>query len=559
MNRIITIVFLLSVWSCANRVSPTGGPKDEDPPELVRSMPEYGQRNYKDQVMELEFNEFISLKSLKEQLIITPRIDSEYEFRFKKKTVYIEFEEPFADSTTYTLNFRDGIVDITENQPAENLQIAFSTGNMLDTLEIFGSVINMFTEEPEKDITVGLYTIEDTLDIFTGPPYYFAQTDEEGHYHFRNIKDGKYRIYAFKDGNKNLTCQSANESYGFLDQPIAVDTIVFADTIRIEYMNIDTLEMTRVRPSGKYFNVLANKYLVDAKLTASNDSLLQYHFNDEKDGLVVYNTFKIKDSLEVYVQLQDSLNQIALDTFYLQFPESSRRPNEFEVNFDRFHASSDTKLITGSLTFTKPIMDIRLDSIQIFYDSTTQYSLRNNFEYYIDTLYNELEFTIIPPQPILDTIQSRKTSSQAKDLPSTKRQSGSLRYKLLFPKGSIYSIEQDTSDLLEKDISFTDASKTGVITGEIKTSYTSYIIQLLDKNYKLIKETGPGSRYKFIEVQPGEYFIRILIDADNNSTWDHSDIRMNRMAEPIFFYRDENGNNKTAVRANWEINVDLVF
>ena len=50
-----------------------------------------------------------------------------------------------------------------------------------------------------------------------------------------------------------------------------------------------------------------------------------------------------------------------------------------------------------------------------------------------------------------------------------------------------------------------------------------------------------------------------MIDQNENGRWDHSDIRFNRMAEPIIIYKDETGNNKTAVRANWEITVDLKF
>jgi uncharacterized protein (DUF2141 family) len=112
---------------------------------------------------------------------------------------------------------------------------------------------------------------------------------------------------------------------------------------------------------------------------------------------------------------------------------------------------------------------------------------------------------------------------------------------------------------MEKDIVFTDVSESGMITGTINTTFESYTIQLLDQKYTVIQESSPGSTYTFAEVKPGEYYIRILIDSNNNGSWDHSDIRINRMAEPLIIYTDETGNNKTAVRANWEINVDLKF
>ena len=53
--------------------------------------------------------------------------DTQYKVKVNKYIVQLTFEEPFADSTTYTLNFADAITDVTENNPAPNAVIAFST------------------------------------------------------------------------------------------------------------------------------------------------------------------------------------------------------------------------------------------------------------------------------------------------------------------------------------------------------------------------------------------------------------------------------------------------
>jgi hypothetical protein len=407
-------------------------------------------------------------------------------------------------------------------------------------------------------VTVGLYTLEDTLDIFTGAPYYFAKTNDEGYYHFRNIKDGIYRLYAFQDGNKNLTCQSANEAYAFLSEPIVLDTVQIADTLRLEFMNIDTLELSRVRSSGRYFNVLANKYLIDAQLQASNDSTLFYHFNDDHDGLVLYNSFPIKDSLAVYLSMQDSLREIVRDTFYLKFPETSRRPNEFKINQPKIAASFADKMIEGEITYSKPIKEIRLDSVVIFYDSLSSYPLAENFAYSIDSLNNKLDFTASIPQAVIDTIIAQRDVKPAGDLQG-KAKARRAKHKLAFKQGAFISIEQDSSALIEKELSFIDASTTGVITGQINSAFVSFFVQLLDTKFTVIQEAGAGANYRFAGIKPGEYLIRVLIDANNNGVWEHSDIRINRMAEPIVIHKDEKGNNKTAVRANWELTVDLNF
>jgi len=559
LNRLFILFILALIWGCASRVSPTGGPKDQDPPKLLSSVPENGQKNYKTQEVRLDFNEFVTVKSLKEQLIITPRIDFEYSYKYKKRSVIISFEESLADSTTYTLNFREGIVDITEGLPAENLQLAFSTGNVLDTLQITGTIIDLLTEKPLADITVGLYNFGDTLDVFTGAPYYFAKTNKKGQYTFRNIKAGAYDIYAFKDNNKNLICQSSTEPYAFLNETIQLDTTFVADTMRLEYMNLDTLQLLRTRPSGRYFNVLANKYLVDAKLSASNDSSLYYHFDEDHKGLVLYNTFPIQDSLLVQLQMTDSLQYTAIDTFYLQFPETSRRPEEFKVSIGKLSASINNKEISGQLSYTKPINEIRLDSILIYRDSLTNYTVKDNFTFIIDSLNNKLEFKINLPKQVLDSINISDNRGKANNISDKTERKITLPYKLVFPVGSLYSIEQDTASAMEKNIEFIQSSKTGIISGTITSNYNSYTIQLLDTKYNIVQEVKNRKTYKFAAIAPGEYLIRILIDANNNGQWEHSNYRKKQLAEPLIIYKDETGNSKTAVRANWEITVDLQF
>jgi len=553
------ILLLLLIWGCANRVQPTGGPKDEEPPKVIASLPQYGARNYLSQEVSIIFDEFINVKNLKEQLIITPRISGDYDYKINKRTISLEFEEPFADSTTFTLNFREGIVDITESTPAENMLLAFSTGDLLDTLNIIGTLVDLMTKSPIDAATVGLYPLDDTLDIFSGPPYYFTQTNKEGNYVFNNIKDGDYRLYAFEDGNKNLTCESDRESYAFLSQTITLDTAYIADTLNLQFLNIDSLKLTRTRTSGRYFNVFANKYLTYAKLQAANDSTIAFNYADEHKALKIYNTFPIKDSLEVFVTLQDSLGLVVLDTFYLKFQESSRKPDEFKASFKPVVASHKTKKISGEISFDKPLGQIILDSIVIKRDSLEQYLVVSAFIYEIDSLENILKYSIDIPQAILDTIALAEEKPNSPLTVSRGKAKTKKTYSLSIPKGTFISIENDSSKALNAQIKFVNPTLTGIINGSITSSYTSYTIQLLNNKMEVVLEHQNGKVYTFDEVTPGEYYIRILVDENNNGIWDMADIRKNIPAEKVIIYQDETGTSKTVIRANWEVTVDLSF
>ena len=108
--------------------------------------------------------------------------------------VIIKFDKAFRDSTTYTINFRKGIKDLNERNESKNLKLVFSTGNNIDSLKIEGIIKGLLTNQPILEAHVALYKIQDSLDLKKTKPNYFTKSDSSGHYHFENIKSGKYPL-----------------------------------------------------------------------------------------------------------------------------------------------------------------------------------------------------------------------------------------------------------------------------------------------------------------------------------------------------------------------------
>ena len=85
------ILFGLVIFSsCANRVTPTGGKKDIIPPKMTAAEPANYSVNFKSSKIKIDFNEYIYLKELQKQLIISPLIDPPAVITAKKKSVVIE-------------------------------------------------------------------------------------------------------------------------------------------------------------------------------------------------------------------------------------------------------------------------------------------------------------------------------------------------------------------------------------------------------------------------------------------------------------------------------------
>lgn len=119
-------------------------------PKLGSSNPTIGQKNFKGSQLELTFSEPIKLKDAKEEILITPTPGKNTTYTVKKNKLIIEPENDWKENTTYNLNFREGVQDLTEGNPVENLRLAFSTGPEIDSLSIEGGISLTFSDKIPK-------------------------------------------------------------------------------------------------------------------------------------------------------------------------------------------------------------------------------------------------------------------------------------------------------------------------------------------------------------------------------------------------------------------------
>lgn len=238
--------FLL-LAGCAKQTSPTGGPKDETPPELVKSNPEHNTVNYKGSEIELTFSELIQLNKPKDEIIISPAI-KEIETTYRKNKVFISFKSELQDSTTYSFSFRESVQDLTEKNSASNLKLAFSTGSFIDSLSVEGRIMDLLTNKPLPNITVAVHYESDTFDIFKHKAEIITKSDLDGNFLIENLKPTSYTLYAFNDKNKNLFVDSKSEKYGFISEPINLKNTLKEITIPLISLDARALKLLAPGP-----------------------------------------------------------------------------------------------------------------------------------------------------------------------------------------------------------------------------------------------------------------------------------------------------------------------
>ena len=208
---------------CASIVAPTGGEKDVAPPELVASTPQQGELNVHTKRIALTFNEYVKVKKRRRPAHCPATRPTAPNLSILRKTLFIEFPDSLPPNTTITLSLGSSIGDLTEGNEPTGISLAFSTGNILDTARVAGSVFDALTSKPVPKATVGLYRLPLSLDTLRrAKPLYVALTQADGGFEMRNVSPGTYYVVSFFDGNNNLTPDYDREPSGFAPSPLHV-------------------------------------------------------------------------------------------------------------------------------------------------------------------------------------------------------------------------------------------------------------------------------------------------------------------------------------------------
>ncbi|HTB52952.1 MAG TPA: Ig-like domain-containing protein [Ferruginibacter sp.] len=217
---IITVCTIGGV-GCAQIGSPTGGPKDTLAPVLVQANPAVNTINFTGNKITMTFDEFIDLKDIQTNLLVSPYPKKNPTVTFKSKTVTIKLKDTLKANTTYAINFGNGLVDVHEGNIYKNLTYVFSTGSTIDSLKLAGTVTLAETGKADSTIIVLLYPAgaPDSA-VQKKKPEYITRLLPDGRFIFKNLPARSFRIYALGDGNGSKTYDSPTEEFAFIDSSV---------------------------------------------------------------------------------------------------------------------------------------------------------------------------------------------------------------------------------------------------------------------------------------------------------------------------------------------------
>jgi len=496
LKRIFIMLFLAIVLaSCANRGTPTGGEKDIEPPIILRADPQNFSTNFKGDEIIIYFDEYVKIKDLRKQLIISPPMDTDPDiipFSTASKYISIKIKDTLQENTTYAFNFGESIVDNNESNPYPYYRYVFSTGDTIDSLSVQGFVTDALLEEPDTFVSVMLYEVDSTYTdsiVFKEKPRYITNIlDSLTTFSIDNIKAGTYRLLALKDKNGNYKFDQKNDKIGFVEDFVTVPS---AASYQLNLFK-ENVNFKGIKPKQEGASKIIFPYEGDyesMRIKVLEGQPEGYKTRIVKDALrdTLYYWYKPKFEVDTTFFLVS--NEKYVDTFKHRFRKLEKDSLKISAVTSGTLNFEEDFIIDGSIPFSK------IDKSKI--KLTNRDSIAIDFEVEYDSILNQYRFPII-------------------------KEEGQKYFFEMLP-GTFTDFYNDTNiDTLNYSFRTKRKSEYGNIRVRLQNAKFPLIVQLVnDKGVVLYERyTTEVPVVDFTNLAPRKYALRVIYDTNGNGKYD---------------------------------------
>ena len=514
-------LLVLILASCAKRGSITGGLKDTLAPVLKSSYPKNFNTNFKGTEIKLNFDEFIKLKDVKKQLIISPPMKNEPLILPTSvgKFITIKINDTLQPNTTYSFNFGQSIEDNNEGNPLNQFKYVFSTGATIDSLSISGAVKDAYLKEAEPFVSVMLYEVNDKFNdsvVYKEMPRYITNTlDSLKTFKLENLKAGKYLLVAMKDYGSNNKFNSNKDKIGFRKQFVTIPN----DTVFDLKLFKEVLPFKVLKPQQASGNRLILPY--EGKPNAIKLALK----NNGTELPTIITKFPKKDSLQIWFKplKTDSISvAVSKEKYNKNFTLKLKEQKKDSINIKTLESSRNGFRDSFVLESATPL--IKMD------DSKIKLINKDSVAVAFTAKYDDFNQQIV--------FDFKKKLSENYTI-------------IILPDALTDYLEQSN----KKNILFKVNTKSQEDYGNLKVSLLNVkrfpvLIQLTNKEGVVMATEYCESQTKvdFNFIDPAVFSLRAIYDDNKNKEWDTGNYLEKRQAEEVIYLSKE-----IDVRANWDI------
>jgi uncharacterized protein (DUF2141 family) len=530
LNFILIVIISCIFINCANRGTPEGGEKDVTPPEIVNTSPKNYSTNFKAKEIRIEFNEYIKIKNLQKQLIISPPMKTQPEITplgSASKTIRIRIFDTLPPNTTYAFNFGNSIEDNNEGNPYTYYRYVFSTGDYIDSLTVTGNITDALFREPDTFVSVMLYEVDSTFTdsiIYKETPKYITNTlDSLTSFTIENAKAGNYLLLALKDKNGDNIYQQKSDKIAFKKDFITLPT---DSTYNLRLFN-EIVDFNPSRPqlvTGEKIMIgyEGNPEGVTFSLNSEVPEDFEYRITKDKEKDTLYYWYKPK--LEVDSLVFNIAHPQITKEYIVRIRDKERDSLLMEAEPSGTIRYNEDFRISGNIPFTNfdaskiELMD--KDSLSVEFLLKSYDSITNTY-----------------------TLGFEKTEEN--------------KYSMSVLPGAFTDFFENTNDTLQYSVSTRKKDSYGNLRLNIYNAVYPIIVQLTDKkgDVKYEQYATEQKPFDFLNISPGNYFVRVIFDTNGNKVYDTGNYLKKIQPEIVKHSEKE----VEEVRAGWDLETSFTL
>lgn len=567
---------LVLAWvlaSCASIGNPSGGPRDEDPPRFVRANPAPGSLNVSRQRIDIEFDELVNVKDAFTKVVVSPVPKSTPRVSSLGKRVTVQFTDSLLPNTTYTIDFADAIEDNNESNKLQGFTYSFSTGDVLDTLQISGMVLSAEALEPQQGMLVGVYSNLADSALSTLPLERLAKTDDRGRFSVQGLAPGQYRIFAIADVDNDYKRANPEEAMAFYDLTLSpyaervetVDTVL--NLISGEVDTVVNRERTRFLPNDILLRSFESDYRSQflQKYERVDSTRIKFIFNAPSDRLPEIHPVDIEGYKDWWILERSAKNDTL--TYWITPPglvaTDSLRIAATYLRTDSAQnlteATDTLKLFTQRPKATKKKekkkKDEEADTIPVKipalgFKMTTPSSQEVNLPLMMefDTPLSRLDSSAFHLEVMVDTLWQPVTKPW-KTEPVDSLNPRTFKIEYPWEYASEYRLTVDTlaatgiyglvTDPVEHKFKTKAEEDYCAITFTISNftdSVPAFVELLNSSDAPVRREKVVNNSVTFRFLAPGKYYARIFEDHNGNGIFDTGDFESHRQPDMAYYY-----------------------
>ncbi len=522
----ITLVYLaLLIYGCANRQPPQGGPKDHDPPKLLKANPPNMTRNFKSKVIKLDFDEFFRLTNSYTEITLSPTPTKTPEYKRVGKSLIVTLKDTLEKNTTYVINFGKAIVDANEGNVLKNFTYVFSTGIHIDSLSISGQVLNTLTGEKEKEASVLLFSLkQDSLLFGKKRPTIFTNTDTLGNFSLNNLHAGDYRIYALKELTaSNKIYDNDKELIAFNKNVVHLTTDISDIQLKLFKANPDKFRLTDRRFDGD------GKMFFSFNKSLDNPSI-KIVYPPDFDKYKIADFSKTKDTATLFMRNMDfdSIrvaffdNGKPLDTTSMR---KGRKESFLRILIFQYNINQDSKL--------RPATDLKIKA---------DFPIENFDPALISLKEDSADVTNFTVQRDTSDLRNFTVSYRWRQI---------VNYTITIHEDAFTDIYGDKNKTTFRRFTIDKPENYSLLTLKMTVPDTgkSYVVELLDQNKQVLRRDAirKNTNLVYKSYLTGKYSVRVAYDDNNNGKWDSGNVKQRLQPENIWVDPEI-----ITLRPNWE-------